>query len=152
MFHRSGEKLTWCPSTRKAKTEQRWIVTDLSVSSAVWAKLMERLINTRLTWHMEKNNIITPEQAGFRQHRSTEDQVTYIAQKIEDGFQDRKHTPTVWIDMEKAFDRVWKEGLKIKLQKCGVSGCMFQWICQYLNKRKARVYLSGEYNRRRLKE
>ena len=64
-------------------------------------KLMERMINIRLVWHLEKNNIITPEQADFRQHHSTEDQVTYIAQKIEDGFQDKQHTLTVWIDMEK---------------------------------------------------
>ena len=91
-------------------------------------KLMERMINTRLVWQLEKNNIIIPEQAGFRQHHSTEDQVTYIAQKIEDGFQDKQHTLTVWIDMEKAYDRVWKDGLRLKHQKSRVTGCMYQWI------------------------
>lgn len=120
----------------------------ISLTSCV-GKLMERLINTRLTWHLEKNNIIAPEQAGFRQHRSTEDQVAYISQKIEDGFQDKKHTLTIWVDMEKAFDKVWKEGLKLKLQKSGVAGCMFQWICQYLNSRKARVHVSGQYSRKK---
>ena len=116
-------------------------------------KLMERMINTRLVWHLEKNNIITPEQAGFRQHHSTEDQVTYIAQKIEDGFQDKQHTLTVWIDMEKAYDRVWKDGLRLKLQKSGVTGCMYQWISQYLTNRKARVHVNGTYSRKKtLKE
>ena len=124
----------------------------ISLTSCV-GKLMERLINTRLSWHLEKNNIIAPEQAGFRQHRSTEDQVAYIAQKIEDGFQDKKHTLTVWIDMEKAFDKVWKDGLKLKLQKSGVSGCMFKWISQYLNNRQARVHLNGAWSRKKtLKE
>ena len=112
-------------------------------------KLMERLINTRLLWHLEKTNIITPKQAGFRQHRSTEDQVTYIAQKIEDGFQDKQNTLTVWIDMEKAFDKVWKNGLRLKLQKSGVTGCMYQWISQYLNNRKARVHVNGAYSRKK---
>ena len=112
-------------------------------------KLMERMINTRLVWHLEKNNIITPEQAGFRQHHSTEDQVTYIAQKIEDGFQDKQHTLTVWIDMEKAYDRVWKDGLRLKLQKSGVAGCMYQWISQYLTNRKARVHVNGTYSRKK---
>ena len=83
------------------------------------------MINTRLVWHLENNNIITPEQAGFRQYHSTEDQVTYIAQKIEDGFQDKQHTLTVCTDMEKAYDRVWKDGLRLKLQKSGVTGCMY---------------------------
>ena len=74
----------------------------ISLTSCI-GKTMERMINTRLSWYLESNNIITPEQAGFRQHHSTEDQVTYIAQKIEDGFQDKRHTLTVWLDMEKAF-------------------------------------------------
>ena len=107
------------------------------------------MINTRLVWHLEKNNIITPEQAGFRQHHSTEDQVAYIAQKIEDGFQDKQHTLTVWIDMEKAFDKVWKDGLRLKLHKSGVTGRMYQWISQYLNNRKARVHVNGSYNRKK---
>ena len=62
-------------------------------------KLMERLINSHLVWHLEKRKILIPEQAGFRHHRSTEDQVAYIAQHIEDGFQDKLHTLAVWIDV-----------------------------------------------------
>ena len=55
----------------------------------------------------------------FRQHRSTEDKVTYISQKIEDGFQDKKHIIAIWIDIEKAFDKVWKDGLRLKLLRQG---------------------------------
>ena len=65
---------------------------SISLTSCV-GELMERFINTRPVWYMEKNNIITLEQAGFWQHRSTEDQMTYIAQKIEDGFQDKTAYP-----------------------------------------------------------
>ena len=43
----------------------------------------------RLMWHLEEKQLLSPKQAGFRQHRSTEDQITYIAQEIEDSFQDR---------------------------------------------------------------
>ena len=88
----------------------------ISLTSCV-GKLMERLINSRLVWHLEKRNILIPEQAGFRHHRSTEDQVAYIAQHIEDGFQDKHHTLAVWIDLEKAFDKDWKDGLRLKLHK-----------------------------------
>ena len=87
---------------------------------------MERLINTRLMWHLESKQHISREQAAFRQSRSKEDQVTYIAQAIEDGFQDQKHTLALLIDMEKAFDKVWKTGLKLKLRQCGFAGHMFQ--------------------------
>ena len=49
-------------------------------------KLVERLINTRLVLQLEKKNITTPEQEGFEQRRPSENQVTYIAEKVENGF------------------------------------------------------------------
>ena len=65
----------------------------------------------------------------------------------------KQHTLTVWIDMEKAYDRVWKDGLRLKLQKSGVTGCIYQWISQYLTNRKARVHVNGTYSRKKtLKE
>ena len=52
--------------------------------------------------------------------------------------------------MEKAFDKVWKDGLKQKLRQHGVSGNMFTWISQYLHNRKARVQLQGQKSRKKL--
>ena len=88
--------------------------------------LVERLINTRLTWYQEKQQIITPQQDGFIQNRSTENQVTYIAQEIEDVLQDKKHTLTVWIDLENAFDREWRDGLKLKMHQCEIYGLIYR--------------------------
>ena len=120
----------------------------ISLTSCV-GKLMERLVNTRLIWHLESNNLLSSEQAGFRQHRSTEDQVTYLAQEIDDGFQAKKHTLAVWIDMEKAFDKVWKDGLRLKLRQSGVKGYMYRWISQYLTTGKLEfmqmAFTAGKY-------
>ena len=121
----------------------------ISLTSCV-GKLMERLINARLMWHLEAKHHITPEQAAFRQDRSTEDQVTYISQAIEDAFQEKKHTLAVWIDMEKAFDKVWKEGLKMKLRQCGVAGRMYRWIGQYLHNRKAKVQVKQHFSKKKI--
>ena len=57
-------------------------------------------------WHLEDQQLISPKQAAFRQDRSTEDQVTYLAQAIEDAFQNKQHTIAIWIDLEKAFDKL----------------------------------------------
>ena len=100
-------------------------------------------------WPLETNNLIAKEQAGFRQNRSTEDQAAYFAQKVEDGFQEKQDTLAVWIDMEKAFDKVWKDGLRLKLRKNGISGCMYRWLSQYLENRKARFQLNGCYSRKK---
>ena len=118
----------------------------ISLTSCM-CKLVERIINSRLMWYLEHYNVLINEQAGFRRHRSTENQVTYISQEIEDSFQDGKKTIVVWVDFEKAFDKVWKKGLLYKLQKSKVSHNMLNWIQNYLKTRKARVTTQGHKSR-----
>ena len=50
--------------------------------------------------------------------------------------------------MEKAFDKVWRDVLKLELRKNGISGCMYRWLSQYLENRKARVQLNSCYSRK----
>ena len=57
-------------------------------------------------WYLESRNILANEQAGFRQCRSTEDQLTYVAQEIEDTLQEKEHVLALWVDLQKAFDKV----------------------------------------------
>ena len=121
----------------------------ISLTSCV-CKTMERTINNRLQWYLEKEKLIAPEQAGFRQYRSTEDQTTHLTQVIEDAFQKKKVVLASFIDLQKAFDKVWKEGLKVKLQRNGISGCMKKWIESYLHNRRARVLVNGHVGRKRL--
>ena len=54
---------------------------------------MERVVNQSLKWYLETNDLLAPEQAGFRQFRATEDQTTYLAQEIEDAFQETPVLP-----------------------------------------------------------
>ncbi|KAK7114239.1 hypothetical protein V1264_000328 [Littorina saxatilis] len=110
----------------------------ISLTSCV-VKTLERIVNERLRWYLESRNLLAPEQAGFRQFRSTEDQVTYLAQEVEDAFQEQKLVFVYWIDLQKAFDKVWKDGLLVKLLRKGVSSNMYQWIRSYLYNRRARV-------------
>ena len=61
----------------------------VSLTSCV-VKTMERIVNERLKWYLETENLLAPEQAGFLQFQSTEDQATYLSQEIEDAFQEQK--------------------------------------------------------------
>ena len=49
----------------------------------------------------------------------------------------------VFLDMSKAFDKVWHEGLLFKLKQNGISGQILNLLTSYLDKRKQRVLLNG---------
>ena len=84
------KEATILPIHKKGKDKKKATsYRPISLTSCV-GKLMERLINNRLTWHLESKGHINPEQAAFRQNRSTKDQVTYSTQAIEDAFQEKK--------------------------------------------------------------
>ena len=55
----------------------------------------------------------------------------------------------MWIDLEKAFDKAWKDGHRLKLHKSGISGCMYELISQYLNNRTARAQVNGAHRRKK---
>jgi hypothetical protein len=59
--------------------------------------------------HIESENIVGHEQAGFRQYKGTEDQTTHLTQVISDTFQAKKVILAVFIDLQKTFDKVWKD-------------------------------------------
>ena len=73
--------------------------------------------------------------------------MTYLTQLIEEGFQAKKQTVVVWVDLEKAFDRVWTKGLLLKLLKTNITHKMYNGIKQYIHNRKAKVCLKGKYSR-----
>ena len=113
----------------------------ISLLSCV-GKLLERIVNRRLIGHLESNSVLSPTQTGYRKFRSTEDQLAYLAQNIEDAFQE-KNVLAVFFDLSNAFDKVWKEGLLVKLLRNGVRCKMYMWIQHFLFARTTRVKLDG---------
>ena len=138
---------TMIPVLKKGKNKRKpQSYRPISLTSCT-CKTMERIINQRLQLYLESESILVPEQAGFRQYKSTEDQTTHLAQVIEDAFQAKKVTLAVFIDLQKAFDKVWKDGLLVKLLRCGISGNMYRWTKSYLHNRRARVLVDGQHGK-----
>nr|CDS28071.1 reverse transcriptase [Hymenolepis microstoma] len=98
-------------------------------------KLTEGIVNVRLTWFLETNNILGNEQAGFRPQRSTNHQVATLSQHIKDAL-DARHTLTaVFIDSKSAYDLVWKENLILKLAKNSIRHNMLNWLKAFIGQR-----------------
>ena len=106
-------------------------------------KTMERMINTRLVWYLESNNLITKFQSGFRKNRSTTDQLVRFETVIRDAFVRGEHVVSVFFDLEKAYDTTWKYGIMDDLFNMGLRGRMPIFIKQFLSDRSFNVRLGS---------
>lgn len=106
----------------------------ISLTSCL-GKTSERLILTRLIQHLNDNKIIIPQQSGFRKYRQTHDNIVYILQKATEGFFTKSKTLGIQFDIEKAFDKVWHNGLKYKLHLIQLEQSIGNWICNFLDNR-----------------
>ena len=59
-----------------------------------------------------------------------------MSQEIEDAFQEKKVTSVAWIDLQRAFDKMWIDGLIVKLMRNGVANIMLK---------SSHIYLTGEH-------
>ena len=107
-------------------------------------KSLERIITHRLYGFSEHFNILDKEQEGFRKFRGTTDALLRITQDIYNGFNDKEHTAALFIDIEKAYDSVWREGLMYKLHGLGIRGRIWSWIKSFLSDRRAVITIGGE--------
>ena len=85
-------------------------------------KSMERIINKRLVYFLESNNLLTPFQCGFRQGRSTLDHLVRMETIIRNALTASQHLVAVFFDLEKAYDTTWKYGIMKDLHYMGLRG------------------------------
>lgn len=83
----------------------------------VLSKIFEKLLQDRLLPILNRIHALPDHQFGFRLNHSTIQQVHRVTHKILNDIDGKKFCIGVFLDVEKAFDKVWHEGLIRKLQK-----------------------------------
>ena len=98
------------------------------------------MINTRLIWYLESNNLISPVQSGFRSERSTNDSLIRLETFIRDAFIKKKeHVVAVFFDLEKAYDTTWRYGILRDLHDLGLKGRLPVFIKSFYADRSMQV-------------
>ena len=90
-----------------------------------------------------ENALISKYQSGFRPGDSTINQLLAITNDIFESFENNSETRAAFLDISKAFDKVWHEGLLHKLQSNGINGQLYELIKDFISNRKQRVVLNG---------
>ena len=106
----------------------------LSLTSHL-GKTLETIVNKRIQTHLEKYNSYSPNQVGFRKHRSTVDQLIKLEHEVKSGFQRNEKTVAIFLDVARAYDECWREGALHKIKKMGISGRTFNYIENFLSDR-----------------
>ena len=112
--------------------------------TCVLCKVMEHIIASNLTKHLNKHNILYDLQHGFRQKRSCETQLIQLVEYLGRQLIQGKQTDLVLLDFSKAFDKVNHLKLLFKLSQHGVKGDTLNWIRAFLVGRTQAVVLEGD--------
>ena len=91
-------------------------------------KLFERVIEQRLRSHLEHIGFINKHQSGFRKAKSTDDHLFRLSQSIMESFNRGEHIVAAFLDVEKAFDNVWHNGLRFKIFQLDRPTKMTRWL------------------------
>ena len=90
--------------------------------------------------------MITKNQSGFTPGDSGTNQLISLVHDIHNAFDDQSclEVRSIYLDMSKAFDKVWHEGLLHKLEQNGIDGKLLRFFKSYLSDRRQRVVLNGQ--------
>ena len=102
-------------------------------------KTLDRMINKRLVWYLESNNLIAKFQSGFRAECSTNDTLVRLETFILDAFIKREHVVAVCFDLEKAYDTTRRYGILKDLHNFGLKGRLPNFIKSFLQDRTIQV-------------
>ena len=98
-------------------------------------KTVERMVNERLIWVLEKRGLLNKFQSGFRKGRSTIDQLIRMETFVRDAFARKEHLVAVFFDLQKAYDTTWKHGIMQDLYDLNFRGNLPIFISNFLSDR-----------------
>ncbi|KAK4817985.1 hypothetical protein QYF61_004098 [Mycteria americana] len=114
--------------------------------TSVPGKLMEQIILSAITQHVQDNQGIKPSQHGFRKGRSCFTNLISFYDKVTCLVDEGKAVDVVYLDFSKAFDTVSHSILLEKLAAHGLDGCTLRWVKNWLDGRAQRMVVNGVYS------
>ena len=110
----------------------------ISLTSVV-SKLMEKNVRDNIMNHMEENGLFTKHQHGFREEYSCVTQLIDVCEKWTEELDNKNSIDVIYLDFQKAFDKVPHKRLITKLKGYGIQGN----VEDFPKDRKQRVQISG---------
>ena len=110
----------------------------------ICGKILERLIFNQMFSFLIENNLISSNQSGFKSGDSCIKQLLSTTHEIYKSFGNGFEVRGVFLNISKAFNKVWHEGIIFKLKQNGISGKLLSDLSDFLKDRKLIVTLNGQ--------
>ena len=110
------------------------------------AKVFERVVATKVTEFLESEDLLDDEQHGFRRGRSCVSQLLQHYHKGLRSMEMKQDVDVIYLDFQKAFDKVDHGILLCKLKSLGITGKVAKWIEAFLEDRKQKVIVRGHHS------
>ena len=140
-----GKSLTLSHSTRK-KISKLLTITDQSHFFLFFGKVFEKILFNSIFEYLQENCLLWDNQSGFGTSDSCEYQLLYIIHDIYASFDCNppKDVRGMVLDISKAFDRAWHEGIISKIKFLGITGMSLKLLQNFLQNRHHQVFLKGK--------
>ena len=128
---------------KNSETAERSNYRPISVLS-ILSKLFEKLGFDQLYRYLNRNNLLSPSQSGFKTLHST---VSSLLKETDDWYStldDSELVDVVFVDLKKAFDTINHSLLCSELKHYGVQKEELQWLNSYLSERKQYCRVNGK--------
>ena len=104
---------------------------------------MEHIVLSHIATHLDENNILSLRRHGFRLGLSCDTQLITAVHDWADTLNRKDQVDLVFLDFNKAFDKVAHRRLEAKLSHYGVKGKTLNWVSAFLSDRKQQVVVGG---------
>jgi hypothetical protein len=111
--------------------------------TCVVCKLLEHIVVSNITGYAVDNNILCPQQHGFRKGHSCESQLLGFVDEASEAMEKNNQEDVLVLDFSKAFDKVSHALLVYKLHHYGISRKTCRWIEAFLADRSQTVVVGG---------
>ena len=81
------------------------------------SKVVEKQVYNKLCNFRMENRLLAEKNSGFKKKVGTIDQLINLANKIYQGLDNEEEIAMIFLDLSKAYNRVWHAGLLYKLEK-----------------------------------
>ena len=111
-----------------------------------FSKIFEYAFLYRLMNFLDKNNILSNNQHGFRSNKSTQTAMYDFYEKVIEYIEAGECPVGIFCDLSRAFDCVDHDKLLGKLYACGIRGVALDWISSFLRNRKQYVAVTHSFD------